>query len=143
MAKKDEKYFYDQVQRFELVDYKGVLNPKNINFVLSEYDALVLLTRYEGEGFPGSILDAYISGIPVLVTDWLFLPEFVDEGETGFVVKDVDLFIEKVKLLANDKVLLKAMKQNAVAKSQEFSAEKAWSKIEGFFPEQDRCVVSK
>ena len=113
------------------------------NFVLSEYDALVLLTRYEGEGFSGSILDAYISGIPVLVTDWLFLPEFVDEGETGFVVKDVDQFIEKVKLLANDKVLLKAMKQNAVAKSQEFSAEKAWSKIEGFFPEQDRCVVSK
>lgn len=115
----------------------------NESYLRLALQSLVIQNFKAGEGFPGSILDAYISGIPVLVTDWLFLPEFVDEGETGFVVKDVDQFIEKVKLLANDKVLLKTMKQNAVAKSQEFSAEKAWSKIEGFFPEQDRCVVSK
>ena len=93
---------------------------------------MVLLTKYEGEGFPGSILDAYISGIPVIVTNWKFLPEFVDEGKTGFVVNNANDFIDKVIRLSEDNELLLDMKKAALEKSSNYSAESAWEVLKPY-----------
>src|SRR5690606_1561204 len=85
ISESDERYFQENVEKFDNVFYKGIVTPKDVYRVLSQYDLLLLPTRYAGEGFPGTILDAYISGVPVIVTDWLFLPEFVEHGTTGYV----------------------------------------------------------
>ncbi len=52
----------------ENLNYKGVLQPDEIYQVLSEYDLMLFPTQYYTEGFPGSILDAYISGLPVIAS---------------------------------------------------------------------------
>lgn len=127
IAKEDDDFFQQGIKTFKSVEYKGVLEPHEINQTLSNYDALILPTRYEGEGFPGSILDAYISGIPVIVSKWKFIPEFVEDGVTGFVVHNIDDLVEKVIYLESDKEKLIDMKKNAHKKSHLYSSETAWS----------------
>lgn len=129
IAKEDEAFFNHGVNSSKLINYNGSLNPSDIHNTLSNYDVLVLPTRYEGEGFPGSVLDSYISGIPVIVSNWKFIPEFVKENKTGFVINDIDGLIDKVVYLkSNNKVLLD-MKKNAYEESKLYSSEAAWKKI--------------
>jgi glycosyltransferase involved in cell wall biosynthesis len=125
----EEAFFREQVARFPFVDYKGKLEPDRVYATLSQYDVLVLPTHYFTEGFPGSILDAYISGIPVVATRWEYAEEFVDDGRSGILVpfKNGETeFVGAVMSLYHDRDLLQGMKRNAHEKSKAYSAERAW-----------------
>lgn len=85
-------------------------------------------THYFTEGLPGSIVDAYISGIPVIVTRWKHATEFVDDGETGFIVpfeNGQEELNQKVKILFDFPEILNAMKIKAKNRSYDFSAQHA------------------
>lgn len=119
----------------DIVFYRGVLNPECIQETLSQYDVMVLPTSYYTEGFPGTVLDAFIAGIPVIVTEWEYSHEFVDEGKTGFIVpfeNGQDQMNEKVKLLYTNRVLLNEMKINAKAEREKYSEDSAWRVIEKY-----------
>ncbi|NND34353.1 MAG: glycosyltransferase [Saprospiraceae bacterium] len=55
--------------------------------VLAKYDVLILPTYYEGEGYPGVIIEAFAMGLPVISTNWKCIPEIVDQGQTGFLIE--------------------------------------------------------
>lgn len=129
VSDQDKDYFHTRVCRYGFVTYHGVLEPSIIYETLSKYDILLLPTQYYTEGFPGSILDAYISGIPVIVTKWLYATEFVDDGITGYIVpfdNPQEDFNKEILEIYNDRDRLSELKMNALAKSKEFSEEKAW-----------------
>jgi glycosyltransferase involved in cell wall biosynthesis len=132
---KEEVYFRDQVDKFTFVSYQCILEPDEIYNTLSRYDLMVLPTKYMTEGFPGSVLDAYISGLPVIVSNWKYAHEFVDEGETGFVydLDNEEEFFSFVHKLFMDRKLLKDMKHNAFEKSKLYSSESAWNIIKNHF----------
>lgn len=124
----DKDDFMRRVSECSIISYKGALEPSEINFTLSSYDLLVLPTRYYTEGFPGSILDAYISGIPVIVTRWKHAHEFVVDGQTGFVVpfdNPQETFNHAITTLYKDRGLLHQMKKSAHDFSRYFKAEYA------------------
>jgi glycosyltransferase involved in cell wall biosynthesis len=125
----DKTYFYEQMDKYAITFYKGILQPDKIYDTLNNYDLMVLPTKYYTEGFPGSILDAYISGIPVIVTNWKYAREFVDDGKTGIIVpfeNGEKEFINAVLKLYQDYDLLIKMKYNAYEKSKFYSSENAW-----------------
>jgi len=78
-----EKILSDSAGR---VSYRGVLTGSRIYQELSRYDLLLFPTFYEGEGFPGAILDAFSSGLPVIASDWRYNTEFVEDAQHGFIV---------------------------------------------------------
>jgi glycosyltransferase involved in cell wall biosynthesis len=129
--RKDEVYFHTQVDKFKFVSYKGIIEPDQIYCTLEKYDLSLLPTQYPGEGFPGTILDSYISGLPVIVSNWRHLPEFVDQGETGFIfdLNEEKKLYDYVDKLYRDRELLSRMKRNAFEKSKLYSSEGAWQKI--------------
>ena len=132
---KDElDYFNEEIAKFKFISYKGILEPEKIYSKLNEYDLMVLPTRYPGEGFPGTILDAYISGIPVVVSNWKYLSEFVDHGESGFLFDPnrEDEFPYYIEKLYHDRDLLLQMKKKAFEKSQNYSSEGAWNIIKNY-----------
>lgn len=119
----DKEYFETNVAKYEFVEYLGTLLPSEIHETLSQYDVMLLPTHFYTEGLPGSIVDAYISGIPVIVTEWKHSHEFVDDGESGYIVpfeNGQQLMIEKVLLLENDRILLNRLKDNVLVKRMEF-----------------------
>lgn len=52
--------------------------------VLKDYFALLFPTYYSGEGFAGTLIDAYSAGVPVIASDWKYNAELVSE-DVGYV----------------------------------------------------------
>ena len=104
------------------VEYKGLLRPEEIIPTLRRYDALLLPTYYEGEGYPGVILEAYSVGIPVIATRWRAIPEIVDEN-TGLLIepKDSQALAQAMTKLIDDGELYQRLCDGAWAKRQDFS----------------------
>lgn len=125
----DESYFKEIIVKHNCMAYKGELLPEQINSTLSTYDLLVLPTHYYKEGFPGTILDAYIAGIPVVATKWKHATEFIDDNKTGFIIPfdncEMEL-CEKINFLFYNRHLIEEMKKHVLLKSQQFSVDNAW-----------------
>lgn len=125
----DKDYFFFELSKYDFVSYKGELQPEDINSAIGQYDVMLLPTHYFTEGLPGTVLDAYMSGIPIIVSKWKHAEEFVDDGETGFIIpfeNNIDRFFDIVNVLYSDDDLLKKLKKQAYIKSKLFSADTAW-----------------
>ena len=66
--------------------YKGIVPKEAMPAILMEHDLLVLPTHFTGEGYPGSIIEAYAVGMPVITTRWKAIPEIVEQGKTGLLI---------------------------------------------------------
>lgn len=131
----DVEYFNTNLTKYPFMKYYGPLEPSNIYTTLEKYDAMLLPTHFYTEGLPGSILDAYISGIPVIVTKWKHATEFVDDGKSGIIIPfedDGSALFTAVMRLFEDTALLNQMKGYAQEKWHEFSSEKAWELIQNY-----------
>ena len=83
------------------------------------------------EGFPVAVLEAMASKLPVICTDAGGLPELIQDGITGIVVKnnDVDALTNGiVKLLNTDENELKKMKEEGFKTVGRYSTETAVKK---------------
>src|SRR5690554_5841019 len=122
-----EEEFTSKLKNSE-IKYRGILAPSEIYDVLQNYDLMLFPTKYYTEGFPGTILDAYISGLPVIATKWLNAEEFVEHGKTGFIVPfdDDEVFIQEVINIAKNPNIITELKKAALLKREEYSADRAW-----------------
>ena len=119
----------------DIVSYGGLLPSDKIHETLQNYDAMLLPTKYYTEGFPGSILDAYISGIPVIVTEWKHSHEFVFHGLTGIIVpfeNNQEAFNKAIFNLYKDRNKLNRMKQAAFGEANKYSEEAAWDVLKKY-----------
>jgi len=83
------------------IRYKGVLNLRDTNNYdeLSDYDVMLFPTYWQGEGFPGIVIDAFVASLPVIASDWNFNKYVVTEGETGWIipVHDNEALVNKME----------------------------------------------
>ena len=120
----DRQYFEDSLKLYPFMKYYGVLQPAEIHQTLSQYDVMLLPTHYYTEGLPGSIVDAYISGIPVIATEWKHAHEFIEDGKSGFIIpfeNGEGVLIERILKLESDRHLLSEMQKYALEKRNEFA----------------------
>ena len=125
----DANYFNSNLGKHDFVSYYGTINPEEIYRVLEKYDVMLLPTHFYTEGLPGSIVDAYMSKIPVIVTRWKHASEFVEDGQTGFIIPfddDGTALLEAVMKLYEDPQLLNKLKEASYIKSYDFSELIAW-----------------
>lgn len=127
----DKGEFMTYVEKYkDVVNYSGVLLPEEITETLINYDVMIFPTQYYTEGIPGTIIDAYIAGLPVVATNWKHAAEVVKDGETGYIVpfdEPQEIFNDKILKLYNDRTLLQCMKESSKAESHRYSYENAWS----------------
>ncbi len=107
------------------IKYKGVLSQEEISNTLVDYDLMVFPTYYDGEGFPGAVIDAFISGVPVLASDWKYNTQVITEHETGFIfqVNNVNDLVDKLEYIDKNKNILNEMKKNAIVESKKYDTE--------------------
>ena len=67
----------------EYIRYGGIIDYDKSVEVLKSYFALLFPTHYYTEGIPGTIIDAYAAGVPVVSAKWESFSDIVDEGITG------------------------------------------------------------
>lgn len=128
----DKDYFERNLSCYSFMRYAGLLQPEDIHYTLEKYDAMLFPTHYYTEGLPGSIVDAYISGVPVVATCWKHASEFIEDSITGIIIPFEDgqkEFDNAIIFLMSNRDKLLQMKMNARCKSLDFSAEYALSRL--------------
>jgi glycosyltransferase involved in cell wall biosynthesis len=79
--------------------------------LLRESDIMVFPSRPEGEGMPGVLIEAGLSGVPVVATDVPGVRTIIADGETGLVVPhgDLEAMVAAVHRLAVENALRSTM----------------------------------
>ena len=70
---------------YEYVSYMGCADFNKSVESITDNIALLFPTYWRGEGFPGTIIDAYSAAVPVIATDWNANSEIIRNFETGWV----------------------------------------------------------
>ncbi|QHT59916.1 glycosyltransferase [Paenibacillus lycopersici] len=73
------------MNKHEYISYKGIVAYTDSVETLKKYFMLVFPTYYYGEGFAGTLLDAFASGLPVLASNWKYNNEIVKDGVNGLL----------------------------------------------------------
>lgn len=105
------------------VECVGYVGPEERKKLMSKAKALFGLTYYL-EPFGNMIIEAGLSGTPVITTDWGAFPEIVKEGETGYRCKNFSDILNAMKNIEEDRIA----SIDCVAHGEQFSDEKIHEK---------------
>ena len=112
------------------IKYKGCIDSNVSTKIIQNYYLLIFPTRFKTEGIPGTIIDSYFSGVPVIATRWENVFDIVDDNKTGYIVDMYDdVQLEEKLLFCLDKKNVVGLKENTLIKAQEFVADVAIEKL--------------
>jgi len=106
----------------EYVRYKGRVDPDKSVEVLKDYFALLFPTRFYTEGIPGTLIDAYASGVPVITSLWANYADVFVEGVTGWGYEfgKVEQFKALLQRAADEPGEFLKMRKTALATAEKF-----------------------
>lgn len=117
------EWFETLIQTFPPeVHYCGVVEYKNSVDCLKDYFALLFPTEFYTEGIPGTIIDAYAAGIPVVASRWESFGDVVDDGLTGigYPFGEQKCLKEILVQMIENPDLVSAMKTNCLEKAYQY-----------------------
>jgi len=120
-----KRRFLERCNRTSGVQFLGKLPNEDVIATLQEYDVFLFPTFYEGEGFPGVVVEALAAGCPVLASDWKYSDEIITHGVDGilFEPRNVEELAQAITRLSENPVDLEEMKRNAFERSHAYSVD--------------------
>jgi len=120
---KQTEWFNNLKKTFpDYVMYKGMVDfDKSVN-TLKDYFALLFPTRFYTEGVPGTIIDAYAAGVPVISAKWESFADVIDEGITGYgyEICNFNELVALLKKIEKNSDCILEMKRDCHEKAREF-----------------------
>lgn len=106
----------------DFIKYKGQVPYHKSVDILNKYFLLLFPTRFFTEGIPGTIIDAFASGVPVISSEWQSVNDIVENRVTGLIYKfnDIKDFEDKLLYALNNENEIINMRKNCIAKAWEF-----------------------
>lgn len=106
-----------------------MLSPKDVVNVLKKYDIMLLPTWFKGEGYPGIIIEALSLGMPVISTEWISIPEIIEDGFNGKLieVRNSDKLREAIEFFNIENY--PKFRQNAFNSFEQFNSEIVFEKL--------------
>jgi glycosyltransferase involved in cell wall biosynthesis len=103
--------FLTAVRDLPNCNYRGVYRVEgdNVYALLNQYDLLLFPTRLMGEGVPGTLVEAKISGLPAVVSDVAHNALIVENGISGIVMRrnEAESLIEAIKAADDEDFLIR------------------------------------
>ena len=119
----EEEWFKTFLKRTpDYIKYCGQKSPNNSVDVIKNYFALLFPTKYYTEGVPGTIIDAYSAGVPVISSRWQSFSEIIEENVTGIGYEFDNYMDLKRQMLniKNDIDMFNSLKINCIEKSHQY-----------------------
>ena len=115
------------------VPYGGCIPYQDSVKALSSSYMLLFPSVYRGEGMPGTIIDAFSAGLPVIASDWHFNQELVREGETGYCYKwqNPEMLVDKIIYAVDHPEKINQMRKVCLEEALKYTPEKAMEQIRG------------
>lgn len=100
----------------DYIRYMGVSDYKKTSEIFKNYFLHIFPTKSKTEGFPGSILDSFCAGVPVLAAKWNSFSDVIEEGFNGigFQFGDYDDFKNTLEILYTNPQVVYDMKLNCL-----------------------------
>ncbi len=129
----EKEWFAKQQETFpKNVAYKGVVAFDKSVDVLKKYSALLFPTLFYTEGIPGTIIDAFAAGLPVIASRWASFSDIIDDGITGlgYEFGSFEQLCELLESLISSPQKINEMRLNCVEKAQCFLPQNAMQSLE-------------
>ena len=90
--------FESLLNDYSFVKYEGSVNAEDAVLTLQKHDVLLFPTRYPDEGIPGTIIDAFAAGIPIISSKWLYFNDIFEDHKTalGYDFLNVDSLVDTI-----------------------------------------------
>lgn len=126
-----ERFTQVMADASEAVVYKGLIEYGRSVESINNYYALLFPTYWDGEGFAGTVIDAYFSALPVIATDWNINSEIIPHMECGIVYPDdkIKNLEEAILWSIDNKEKMHQMKRNCLKKSMEYDVDVLMGKL--------------
>ncbi len=113
------------------VFYKGTVPYWQSVTALKACFVLLFPSTYPGEGIPGTLIDAFSAGLPVIASDWHYNSELVREGETGFCYPwaKPEILNEKVIYVLEHPEAVNGMRINCLKEAQKYTPDALMNRI--------------
>lgn len=139
-----EDIFRNEVIGHDDVVYKGILDlsQREGYVTLGRYNLMLFPTFWEGEGYPGIVIESFIAGLPVYATDWAYNSELVVDGETGrlFPLDNLDICVQKILRDVESPGTLSHMRECCLRAAKEFDASRVFDVL---LEDMMRCLSSE
>jgi len=111
--------------------YKGVLQSDRLYSALQRYDLMLFPTYYYGEGFAGSIVDAFIAGVPVIASDWAYNADVIRSGVTGEIVKarSAEALLGALRKYVREPGLAAQMREHCIKAAEAYHSDNALTQL--------------
>ena len=111
----------------EYIRYGGLVPFDKSVEVLKDYYALLFPTRFFTEGIPGTVIDAYAAGIPVVSARWESFADIIDEGMTGmgYTIENVNELTSMLENISSFTESVDSMRKNCLVKAEQYLPRKA------------------
>ncbi len=115
----------------EAVAYRGCVDSGKSVEVLKGYFALLFPTRFYTEGIPGTILDAYAAGVPVVSSRWESYGDIIREDITGlgYPFGQEEALADLLEAIAKDPQLILQKKTACLEYAQEFTPQRVMEQL--------------
>ena len=104
-------------------EYRGIVPPNDSVTVLKEYYMLLFPTYWNGEGMPGTIIDALSAGLPIIARRWEFCDDMIDDMLTGLVYEfnQPEELERRIEFAVENPTIIANMKKTCLDKALEYS----------------------
>lgn len=126
----DEKEYSTQflkaIEKHPEITYRGPLNLRETSNYseLAKYNVMLFPTYWEGEGFPGIVIDAYIAGLPIIASDWNLNRDVIEDGVSGWIIPphDVEALAERMKYAIDNPEIVAEMSEASSSRAMLYDA---------------------
>lgn len=81
----DDEFLIERINNTENVYYFGVAARNDLPAIYSSFSLFALPSYHPGEGYSGALIEALLSGLPVVLTRWRAFPEILPEDSAFYV----------------------------------------------------------
>lgn len=115
----------------EAVCYKGMVPYDKSVETIKDYYALLFPTYWDGEGFPGTVVDAFSAGLPVLATDWNCNREIIQNKVNGILYPndEMDDLKSAIEWLIKNNDKMPSIKHNCTLAAAKYQPDSYINKI--------------
>lgn len=123
------------LQKHQDIVFYGPVSNSDLQDKYLSADVFVFPTFWPTEGHSGSVVEAMMSGLPILCTAWRAMPEVVEDGVSGllFEAGQTARLAELMFLMCTDAELRRRLSVGALEASQKFNMDMVLPKMAELF----------
>lgn len=127
IEKGQEEWFEQLKKHFsENIRYKGIIDYNNAYNVLPSYFAMIFPTHFYTEGIPGTIIDAFEAGVPVIYSKWKHAKDVLnDRVGIGYEFSSAEDLKKTLQAILVNPQRIMQLRKNCLIEAKKYDTEVA------------------